>query len=315
MKSFLIENVTAYRAIECHGGPALRVEVSLSNGTSGSAIGVLLGTEIETALKTVNEKIAGELVGEDARLQTRIDSLLKDLDGTRDLSHLRPEILFTISMAVCKVAAASVGLAPYRYLGGLRSAFLPRPIFAMEWTTRNNNHEILIIPSRHSTLTEGIEKCRQVFEKLVPLISETSRGSDTEKRLQKMIEQIRDSNEYCGIGVALDQTNPTDETGNGESKRILNSLPSLSFDESCVFALEKTSLISDIFNAAARYAGRIHVVEPFNKFHGLETLAADIPVALGAEYIKLESFSSYLTICQLNCLLRLEDEFDIHLKL
>ncbi len=314
MKSFLIENVTAYRAIECHGGPALRVEVSLSNGTSGSAIGVLLGTEIETALKTVNEKIAGELVGEDARLQTRIDSLLKDLDGTRDLSHLQPEILFTISMAVCKAAAASVGLPPCRKLGGLGSSFIPKPIFTMGWTILNNCRDILIVPQRHSTLSEGIVKCRHAFETLEPLISELVSGNETEKTLQKVLEQIKDLNENSGIEVGLEQSSQMEGSGTEKSKRILSSLPPLPIDVTGAFALEKTSLISDLFKVAGEYVGRIQVVAPFEKFHGLETLAADIAVALGVEYIKLESFSSYLTVCQLNRLFCLEHEFDIHLK-
>ena len=314
MKSFLIENVTACRAVACHGAPALQVDVSLSNGANGSAIGVLLGTEIETALKTVNEKIAGELIGEDARLQTRIDSLLKDLDGTRDLSHLQPEILFTISMAVCKAAAGSVGLPPCRYLGGFRSAFLPKPIFTMGWTIQNNCREILIVPQRHSTLSEGIVRCQHAFETLEPLISELVSGNETEKTLQKVLEQIKYLKEDSGIEVGLQQSSPQEGSGRGKSKRDLNSFPPLSIDASGTFTFEKTSLISDLLKVADDYAGRIQVIAPFDKFHGLETLAADIAVALGVEYIKLESFSSYLTVCQLNRLLCLEHEFDINLK-
>src|SRR5438477_13050015 len=97
-----IESVFARMVLDSRGNPTVEAEVSLEGGAmgraavpSGASTGSReavevrdgdknhwLGRGVGKAVAAVNDVLAGEGVGEDARDQATIDQLLIELDGT-----------------------------------------------------------------------------------------------------------------------------------------------------------------------------------------------------------------------------------------
>ena len=82
---------------------------------------------VSAALREM-KKISPKLVDLPVGDQERIDSLLRELDGTPNLRRLGGNTVVAISLAVAKAAAGSKGLELYEYLGKKRAVNLPYPL-------------------------------------------------------------------------------------------------------------------------------------------------------------------------------------------
>jgi len=145
---FEIESVHARQVLDSRGNPTVEVEVSLADGTQGRALvpsgastgeheacelrdgdkKKYLGKGVLKAVKNVNETLAPELLGMDARDQEQIDATMLELDGTPNKSKLGANAILGVSMAVARAAAESSGLPLFRYLGGTGARVLPAPM-------------------------------------------------------------------------------------------------------------------------------------------------------------------------------------------
>src|SRR5271163_441962 len=136
--SICIEYIHGRQILDSRGNPTVEVDVVLEDGTlgraavpSGASTGeheavelrdddkkVYVGKGVLKAVDNVNTRIAPELIGLDPRDQESIDALLIELDGTPNKAKLGANAMLGVSLAVARAAAASSGLALYRYLGG-----------------------------------------------------------------------------------------------------------------------------------------------------------------------------------------------------
>lgn len=146
--SFLIEVIHARQILDSRGNPTLECEVALTGGATGRAAvpsgastgeneavelrdgdkSRWLGKGVEKAVANVNETIAFELYGMDAREQEEIDATLIQLDGTENKSNLGANATLAVSMAVAHAAASATEQPLYRYLGGTAAKVLPAPM-------------------------------------------------------------------------------------------------------------------------------------------------------------------------------------------
>lgn len=146
--SFEIEIIHGRQVLDSRGNPTVEVEAHLSDGTVGRAMvpsgastgeneacelrdgdeSYYLGKSVLKAVENVNNEIAPELLGLDARDQEYIDSLMIELDGTNNKSKLGANGILGVSMAIAHAAAESSGLPLYRYLGGAHAKVLPVPM-------------------------------------------------------------------------------------------------------------------------------------------------------------------------------------------
>jgi enolase len=143
-----IEIIHGRQVLDSRGNPTVEVEIHLADGSSGRAAvpsgastgeneavelrdgdkAYYLGKSVEKAVKNVNETIAPELVGYDARDQEGVDAALLSIDGTDNKSKLGANAILGVSMAVAHAAADATGLPLYRYLGGSSAKTLPVPM-------------------------------------------------------------------------------------------------------------------------------------------------------------------------------------------
>lgn len=146
--SFQIQRVHGRQVLDSRGNPTVEVDVVLDSGIigraavpSGASTGeneacelrdgdkkVFLGKSVMKAVANVNQKIAPDLLGYDAREQERIDGILLKLDGTPNKANLGANAILGVSMAVARAAAQASELPLYRYLGGSGAKVLPVPM-------------------------------------------------------------------------------------------------------------------------------------------------------------------------------------------
>ena len=145
--SFEIDMLHGRQVLDSRGNPTVEVECWLTGGAVGRAMvpsGASTGENeavelrdatkpyggkgVAKAVKNVNEKIAPEVIGIDAREQEEIDRLMLELDATPNKKTLGANAMLGVSMAVARAAAEASGLPLYRYLGGTAAKVLPVPM-------------------------------------------------------------------------------------------------------------------------------------------------------------------------------------------
>ncbi|HRI18587.1 MAG TPA: phosphopyruvate hydratase, partial [Burkholderiaceae bacterium] len=146
MSDAAITRIHARRVWDSRGRPTVEAEVTLADGSLGSAIvpaGASKGSrealelrdggsrfgglDVQRAVANVNGEIARTLDGCDASDQAALDAALIALDGTPAKSRLGANATLAVSMAAALAAAASRGAPLYRHLGGADATLLPLP--------------------------------------------------------------------------------------------------------------------------------------------------------------------------------------------
>ncbi|MFQ5651721.1 MAG: phosphopyruvate hydratase [bacterium] len=191
-----IVDVIAREILDSRGNPTVEVDVFLENGVlgraavpSGASTGEHEAVELRDkdeqryqgkgvlqAVNNVNELIAEELIGEDATDQMFIDTLLLDLDGTRNKEKLGANAILGVSLAVARAAAIDVDLPLYRYLGGVNARTLPVPMMNIlnGGVHADNNvdlQEFMVVPAGASSFSEALRMGTEVFHALKKVLS------------------------------------------------------------------------------------------------------------------------------------------------
>jgi enolase len=193
-----IEEVIAREILDSRGNPTVEVEVMLEDDAfgraavpSGASTGVhealelrdgdksrYLGKGVEKAVENVNETIAPELLGWDARDQEGIDAFLCELDGTPNKSKLGANAILGVSLAVAKAAAESVGQPLYRYLGGVSARTLPVPMLNIlnggahtGWQT-TDFQEFMVMPVGAGSFREGLRWGAEIYHALKKVLKD-----------------------------------------------------------------------------------------------------------------------------------------------
>ncbi len=186
-----IVKLIAREILDSRGNPTVEVDVYLEDGSFGRAAvpsGASTGTHealekrdgdtgryggkgVLEVVNTVNGDILEALVGVDAREQTFIDRLIRDLDGTTNKSNLGANAILGVSLAVAKAAAVSSGQRLYRYLGGAAAAVLPVPMMnIVNGGAHADNpidiQEFMIMPVGANTFADGLRMGAEVFHAL-----------------------------------------------------------------------------------------------------------------------------------------------------
>jgi enolase len=192
----LIEDIHARQILDSRGNPTVEVDVILTNGIvgraavpSGASTGeheavelrdedssYYLGKSVVKAVDNVNGAIADELVGYPAHLQTDIDHLMIQLDGTTNKSNLGANAILGVSMAVAKAAAQASGLPLWRYLGGVNAKVLPLPMMNIinGGSHADNNvdpQEFMVMPSGAKSYSHAVQMGVEIFHNLKKVLS------------------------------------------------------------------------------------------------------------------------------------------------
>ena len=192
---YAIESLHAREILDSRGNPTIEVECLLEGGSSaraavpsGASTGTREALELRdgdkkryggkgtlTAVKNVDEIIAPELIGMDARQQAEVDRLMIDLDGTEMKSKLGANAILGVSMAVCRAAAEACGLPLFRYVGGPGAVTLPVPMMnVINGGAHADNplepQEFMLFPAGAPSFREALRAGAEVFQALKGLL-------------------------------------------------------------------------------------------------------------------------------------------------
>lgn len=135
------------------------------------------GLGVQHAVKNIDEKIAGVLLGENALEQIHIDRILRETDGTDNKSNLGANAMLAVSMAVARGAAEALGLPLYRYFGGISPRLLPVPMMNIlnggkHAANTVDFQEFMIMPVQAENFAEGLRICAEIYHNLKKLLEE-----------------------------------------------------------------------------------------------------------------------------------------------
>jgi enolase len=169
----VIEDIRVRKILDSRGNPTLEVDVITWNGFGRAAApsGASTGSRevvafptggVDGIIEEVEDIISAELIGMDAEDLQEIDLVLKEIDGTENLSAIGGNTTVAVSMAVAKAAAASYNLPLYRFLGGNMPSQIPFPLGNMinggahAGKNAPDIQEFLVLPVGASNITEAV---------------------------------------------------------------------------------------------------------------------------------------------------------------
>jgi enolase len=142
-----IINIKARQVFDSRGYPTLETDVTLDDGSLGSAIvpsgastgsyeahelrdqnSKYLNKSVFNAVENVNILINNELKNKNSLDQENIDQILIDLDQTKNKSKLGANSILSVSIANCKAAAKSQDKEIFQYLSKDDQFNMPYPL-------------------------------------------------------------------------------------------------------------------------------------------------------------------------------------------
>lgn len=192
-----IIDVRGREIMDSRGNPTVECDVILAGGAvgraavpSGASTGEheacelrdgekdrYLGKGVLTAVKSVNEKLKGELEGLDATDQTRIDKLMLEIDGTANKKNLGANAVLGVSLATAHAASAQLDIPLYKYLGGPNAKVLPVPMMNIINGGAHSDapidfQEFMIVPKGAETFREGLRWGAEIFHALKKILKD-----------------------------------------------------------------------------------------------------------------------------------------------
>jgi len=197
MKDYLeIDDVKALEILDSRGNPTVQVEV-IAGGFSGVAMvpsgastgsfeavelrdgdkSRYLGKGVLKAVNNVNTTIREKILGMNVYDQVKLDKTLIELDGTDNKGNLGANATLGVSLAVARVAAASLGLELYQYLGGTNAKVLPTPMMNIMNGGKHADstlsvQEFMIMPVGAKTFSECLQMSAEIYHNLKKVLKE-----------------------------------------------------------------------------------------------------------------------------------------------
>ena len=196
-----IIKVKARQVFDSRGNPTIEAEVFTKNNSalaicpSGASTGTYeafekrdknnkryLGKSVLNAVNLINTKISKKLKGQNVHDQERIDTLLINLDGTRQKTRLGANSILAVSMAVKKLSARVKKLPLFKTFLVKNNFKLPYPLMnIINGGAHANNglriQEFMIRPDRAKNFSDAMRICYVVIKNLSKIIK--NRGLST----------------------------------------------------------------------------------------------------------------------------------------
>jgi len=192
----VIEFVEAFEVLDSRGNPTLKVILTSDLGVQGEAqvpSGASTGTHeavelrdfgkrymgkgVQKAISNVTGPIAEEIVGCSIFDQAFIDRLLCEKDGTENKARLGANAILGVSLALSRLAANSLHVPLYNYLGGILAYTLPCPMMnvingGVHADSCIEFQEFMIRPKSAHSFGESVRMGSEVFHTLKALLKE-----------------------------------------------------------------------------------------------------------------------------------------------
>lgn len=183
-----IELLKGRSVYDSRGVPTVEAEVTLTSGVKASAIAPsgastgkfeahelrdgnkkrFGGKGVENAVNAINSEIAPMIAGMDISQLTNLDSMMIQLDGTKQKTRLGANSILAVSLAFAHAAAKAVDLPLYKFIGGNYACTLPIPLINIVNGGKHADNaldfqEFMIIPKGLSSFKESLRCASEFF--------------------------------------------------------------------------------------------------------------------------------------------------------
>ena len=189
-----ISKVKARQVFDSRGNPTIEAEVFVKSQSaiaicpSGASTGTYeafekrdknnkryLGKSVLNAISLVNTKISNKLKGQSIHNQENIDSIMINLDGTRQKTNLGANSILAVSMAAKKLSAKIKKQPLYKTFFIKNNFKLPLPLMnIINGGVHANNglriQEFMIRPDRAKNFSDAMRICFLVIKNLSKII-------------------------------------------------------------------------------------------------------------------------------------------------
>ncbi len=197
-----ITRIKAREILDSRGNPTIEADITLENGTMGSAMvpsgastgerealelrdgdkSRYLGKGVLKAVAFINTEIAQALKGFDIADLSKIDQAMIDLDGTQTKSRLGANAILAVSLAAAHTNANALNKPLYDTLNLGAKYKLPVPMMNIINGGEHANNsvdiqEFMIIPAGAPTFKEALRYGAEVFHKLKSVLE--AKGMNT----------------------------------------------------------------------------------------------------------------------------------------
>lgn len=194
-----VERVHGREVLNSRGYPTVEVEVTLSDGSTGSAMvpsGVSVGSNearelldsdrerwsgrgVLRAVSNINGAIGRTLRGTEAGI-SEVDKQMIELDGTRDKSNLGANAILALSLANARAIASSRRIPLYELLresSGAASPSIPTPMVniisgGLHADTKLDVQDFMVVPTGAPSFHAGLDWVGSVYHATRRLLSE-----------------------------------------------------------------------------------------------------------------------------------------------
>ncbi|MFH1192251.1 MAG: phosphopyruvate hydratase [bacterium] len=194
-----IDKLKAYEILDSRGNPTIEVELTSNkiivsaSVPSGASTGIHEAVELRDndsaryngkgvlrAVENVNKKIAEKIIGANISSQKKLDTLLIQLDGTKNKSNLGANAILGVSLAFAKAMAKKKCLELYEYFGALagnNNFIIPIPSFNIINGGKHADsgldiQEFMIRPIGIKTFAEQLRAGAEIYHTLKNILSE-----------------------------------------------------------------------------------------------------------------------------------------------
>ena len=179
------------------------------------------GLGVRHAVQNVNEKIAHSLIGKNACNQQEIDDTMLHIDGTENKSNLGANAMLAVSMATAKAASEGLEIPLFKYLGGVPSKQMPRPMMNILNGGKHAENtvdfqEFMIVPMSTDSFSESLRVCAEVYHHLKQILKQRGLSTgvgdeggfapdlpDAESVMELMVEAIETAGYMPGRDICI----------------------------------------------------------------------------------------------------------------
>ncbi len=236
-----ITRIKAREILDSRGNPTIEADITLENGTMGSAMvpsgastgerealelrdgdkSRYLGKGVLKAVAFINTEIAQALKGFDIADLSKIDQAMIDLDGTQTKSRLGANAILAVSLAAAHTNANALNKPLYDTLNLDAKYKLPVPMMNIINGGEHANNsvdiqEFMIIPAGAPTFKEALRYGAEVFHKLKSVLEakglNTAVGDEggfapdlasNEEAIKVILEAIKDAGFVAGKDIYI----------------------------------------------------------------------------------------------------------------
>ena len=202
---FKIRNVLAREVIDSRGFPTVEVELTIDDPKhagetitgraivpSGASTGEgealelrdgdkkrFMGNGVLTAVANVRDKITPAIINREYALQSHLDDMLREIDGTPNKSKLGANAILAVSMAYSRAVAAAQRIPTYKSLAKTcNSAGVTLPVPLMNILNGGKHadnglaiQEFMIVPAGFNRFSDALRAGVEVFHRLKKILS------------------------------------------------------------------------------------------------------------------------------------------------